>query len=148
MNCTIEILDVIKRKDATYCEGLLSAMSPYITEIPLSHVGLEELCSFARFKCLEALWLNDNRLSNIDGLDRNVQIKALYLHNNQLSTLEPHKRNAAGRGCKGALSFLNHLQILSLYNNRLQNLQANLKNIRHLNHLEELGDLQIIYELF
>jgi Leucine-rich repeat (LRR) protein len=139
MSNTIEILDIIKRKDAKYCEGLLQSMSPYINEILLSHVGLEELCSFAKFKCVEALWLNDNVLSEITGLDTNVQIKALYLHNNRLSTLEPKKRNAAGRGCKGALSFLNHIQTLSLYNNCLQDLQANLRNIRHLSHLEELG---------
>ncbi len=136
---TIQILDIIKKKDASYCEGLLAAMSPYITEILLSHLGLEELCNFSRFKCIEALWLNDNLLSEIDGLDTNVQIKALYLHNNRISTLEPKRRNAAGRGCQGALSFLNHVQILSLYNNCLQDLQVNLRNLRHLIHLEELG---------
>ena len=139
MMSTVEILDIIKPKNAVYCEELLSKLSPTVTEILFSHMGLEELCSFSRFKCVEALWLNDNKLKKIDGLDTNVQIKALYLHSNQISSLEPLKRNAAGKGCKGALSFLNHIETLSLYNNRLQDLQKTLKDIKHLTLLEDLG---------
>ena len=139
MTSTIQILDIVRRKDASYCESVLASMRPEMTEILLSHYGLEELCSFERFKCIEALWLNDNQLTEINGLDTNVQIKALYLHNNRLASLEPKRRKASGRGCEGALSFLSHIQILSLYNNRLQDLQTTLRNMSHLSHLEDLG---------
>eukprot|EP00281_Chroomonas_sp_CCMP1168_P022879 CAMPEP_0206226276 /NCGR_PEP_ID=MMETSP0047_2-20121206/8006_1 /ASSEMBLY_ACC=CAM_ASM_000192 /TAXON_ID=195065 /ORGANISM="Chroomonas mesostigmatica_cf, Strain CCMP1168" /LENGTH=227 /DNA_ID=CAMNT_0053649355 /DNA_START=25 /DNA_END=705 /DNA_ORIENTATION=+ len=76
--------------------------------------------------CLEALWLNDNKLTRIEGLDTNVQIKALYLHNNKIATLE------------GSLKHLRHIMTLSLFNNRLQDLEATLPLIHHLTRLEEL----------
>lgn len=80
-----------------------------------------------QFLCLEALWLNDNKLTKVVGMDSNVQIKALHLHNNKIATLQ------------GSLKFLRHIRILSLNNNRLQDLQATLPLMRHLAHLEELG---------
>jgi Leucine-rich repeat (LRR) protein len=56
---------------------------------------------------MEALWLNDNLLTKIEGLDTNVQLKALYLHDNRISTL------------KGSLKYLKHIEMLALQNNRL-----------------------------
>ena len=42
----------------------------------------------------------------------NMQLKALYLHNNRINTL------------KGSLKFLRHIEMLSLQNNRLTDLEA------------------------
>jgi Leucine-rich repeat (LRR) protein len=75
---------------------------------------------------MEALWLNDNLLTKIEGLDTNVQLKALYLHDNRISTL------------KGSLKYLKHIEMLALQNNRLTDLEATLKGMEHLTRLEEL----------
>jgi len=101
-------------------------MNSETEEVLLTGQGLEELCSFSKFKCLEALWLNDNKLRKVEGLDTNVQIKALYLHNNQLTTL------------KGSIKCLRHIRTLTLYNNRLQDLSTTLPMMEHLHHLDTL----------
>ena len=75
---------------------------------------------------MEALWLNDNLLTKIEGLDTNVQLKALYLHDNRISTL------------KGSLKYLKHIEMLALQNNRLTDVEATLKGMEHLTRLEEL----------
>jgi hypothetical protein len=123
----IRILDKAEVRDADYCEKLLSAASNETTEVLLSRKGLLQNCSMKRFHSLEALWLNDNKLTRISGLDTNMQIKALYLHNNKIATLK-----------ESSLRFLKHIAILSLSNNRLQDLEATLPLIKHLTHLEDL----------
>jgi len=95
-------------------------------EVLLSHQKLLEVCSFERLKCMEALWLNDNLLSKMEGLDTNMQLKALHMHNNRIRTL------------KGSLKHLKHIEMLSLQNNRLTDLEATLKLMEHLTRLEEL----------
>lgn len=84
------------------------------------------MCSFERLKCMEALWLNDNLLTKVEGLDTNMQLKALYLHNNRINTL------------KGSLKYLKHIEMLALQNNRLTDLEATLKLMEHLTRLQEL----------
>lgn len=123
---TIQILDEVEARDERYCERLLKESRVSTTEILLAHRGIEKLGSFERFKCVEALWLNDNALSRIDGLEHNMQIKALYLHTNRILSL------------KGALQQLRHIRILTLYNNLLQDLISTLPLLEHLHHLEEL----------
>jgi len=124
---TIQILDVIEKRDARYCDRLLRECQVSSTEILLSHKGIEDLCSFERFRCIDALWLNNNTLSRVQGLDTNVQIKALYLHCNRINTL------------KGSLQKLHHIRMLTLNSNMLQDLIATLPLLEHLHCLEELG---------
>ena len=114
--------------DGRYCEKLMKNAGIQVDtpEVLLSHHGLLEVCSFERIKCMEALWLNDNLLTKVEGLDTNMQLKALYLHNNRINTL------------KGSLRFLRHIEMLSLQNNRLTDLEATLKLMQHLTRLEEL----------
>jgi hypothetical protein len=123
----IHILDKEEVKDAAYCEKLLREASNETTELLLAKKSLLQNCSMKRFHSLEALWLNDNKLTSIRGMDTNVQIKALYLHNNKISSLQ-----------NSSLKFLKHLQTLTLYNNRLRDLEGTLPLIRHLTHLEDL----------
>eukprot|EP00286_Rhodomonas_abbreviata_P000526 CAMPEP_0181290372 /NCGR_PEP_ID=MMETSP1101-20121128/1378_1 /TAXON_ID=46948 /ORGANISM="Rhodomonas abbreviata, Strain Caron Lab Isolate" /LENGTH=373 /DNA_ID=CAMNT_0023394651 /DNA_START=5 /DNA_END=1126 /DNA_ORIENTATION=+ len=125
---TVQILEVPERKDAKYCTDLLgrSDIKVDTEEVLLAGQGLVELCSFAKLKCLGALWLNDNLLTKVEGLDTNVQIKALYLHNNLISTL------------RGSIKHLRHISTLTLYNNKLQDLAATLPLLEHLHHLENL----------
>jgi Leucine-rich repeat (LRR) protein len=42
--------------------------------------SIEQLAGFERLTNLEVLWVNDNKLTAITGLDSNVRIKQLYAH--------------------------------------------------------------------
>ena len=57
-------------------------------EIVLSKRRITELINFDMFENLEALWLTDNRLTSIRGLDSNFRIKILCCANNHITTLE------------------------------------------------------------
>mmetsp|Transcript_9810 Transcript_9810/g.19073 ORF Transcript_9810/g.19073 Transcript_9810/m.19073 type:complete len:396 (+) Transcript_9810:121-1308(+) len=128
MGDSIQILDRIEVKDARYCKKLMKEMGIKVDteEVLLSNKGLLDYCPMGHLLCLEVLWLNDNRITKVHGLDTNVQIKGLYLHNNRINSL------------KGSLQHLKHVYTLSLYNNRLQDLEATLPLIQHLTHLEDL----------
>ena len=82
-----------------------------------------------RFMNLEVLWLNDNKLSKLKGLEHNFRLKQLYLHNNRLATIT----NAS---C--CLPKLHHLELLQLENNLLQDLKATLKVLQGLPFLTHL----------
>ena len=93
--------------------------------------GIDTLINFQHFKNLEVLWLNNNNLVKVDGLDANFRIKELYLHNNNLRTLD------------GSLKHMKHLNVLTLYNNELSNLDQNidfLSDFVYLEHLELWGN--------
>eukprot|EP00960_Hanusia_phi_P013222 385464-Hanusia_phi.AAC.1 len=127
----IRIVDKVVRRDAKFCEALLSSLGIKndTAEVLLSRQGLEELCDMSHLKCLEALWVNNNRLKSIQGLDNNVQIKDLYASSNVIATLD------------GSLRHLKYLRILSLNRNKLADLDKVLAAISHLSSLEELGVL-------
>jgi len=55
---------------------------------------------------LENLWVNDNKLSAITGLDANFRIKSLYAQNNGICTL------------RGSLHRFTFLETLDLSNNQ------------------------------
>ena len=57
-------------------------------EIVLSKRRITELINFDMFENLEALWLTDNRLTSINGLDNNFRIKILCCAQNHITTLE------------------------------------------------------------
>lgn len=96
-------------------------------EVYMGRRGIDRLIKFEEFPNLEVLWLNDNNLRSVEGLDNNFRIKELYLHNNRLKTL------------KGSFSNLLHLRTVTLYNNELSDLDITLnyfKNLRYLTHVE------------
>lgn len=83
----------------------------------------------ARLPNLETLWLNDNLLTKLQGLDANFRLKHLYLHNNAITTvLNP--------SC--SLKHLKHLETLQLQNNQLQDLKATLAVLSKLTSLRKL----------
>ena len=43
--------------------------------------------SMARFPNLEVLWLNDNRITKLKGLQNNFRLKHLFVHNNCIATI-------------------------------------------------------------
>lgn len=129
MGDRIEVLDHVPVRDAKYCKKLMKDLGVKVDteEVLLSRKGLVDFCSMSHMVCLEVLWLNDNNITRIHGLDTNVQLKCLYLHNNRINTLV------------GSLKYLKHILTLTLNNNRLQDLEATLPLISHISRLEDLG---------
>ena len=95
----------------------------YLGERRITHVrGLEE------FVNLEVLWLHDNNISSLhDELEENTRLKRLFLHGNNLRTIT---------GLKLECLFL---EKLTLFDNKITDLDACLTVLRRLRHLEELS---------
>ena len=96
-------------------------------EIVLSKRRITELINFDMFENLEALWLTDNRLTSINGLDNNFRIKILCCAQNHITTLE------------GSISKMKFLEVLYLNNNKLKNLEKVLSNLKQFSFLKNLN---------
>lgn len=96
-------------------------------EIVLSKRGISKLVSFEQFENLQALWLNNNKLKALNGLDCNFRISTLVLSNNIICTLE------------GSLSVMKFLRVLYLDNNKLRNLDKQINFLKALSFLENLN---------
>lgn len=97
------------------------------TEVYMGRRGIEKLINFDHFMNLEVIWLNDNKLTKLEGLESNFRLKELYLHNNMIKSID------------GCLPKLTHLRTVTLYNNSLSDLDVvlgHLKPLVYLNHLE------------
>ncbi|CAK4229579.1 unnamed protein product [Aphanomyces euteiches] len=97
------------------------------TELVMSHRNIDVIGNFEAFVSLEVLWLNENNIQDITGLDNCFRIKCLYLQNNRISTLQ------------GSLRHFTFLRELRLFNNRLHDLHTTLRQLSKLLHLEDLG---------
>lgn len=95
-------------------------------EVYLGRRGIQVLVNFELFPNLEVVWLNDNKLKEVQGLDTNFRIKELYLHDNHLKTLS------------GSIPKLLHLRKLTLYNNELSDLDTVLGHLKPLGYLQHL----------
>ena len=106
-----------------YCKSL--------TEMYAGNRGVTMLDStaMARFPSLEILWLNDNKLTKLKGIEANFRIKHLFLHNNAIATV-------CNASC--CLLQLRHLETLQLANNQLQDLKSTLGVISQLPFLKKL----------
>ena len=111
--------------------GVHEGYRQQLTELFCANSGVTRLepDKMLRFMNLEVLWLNDNKLSKLKGLEHNFRLKQLYLHNNRLATIT----NAS---C--CLPKLHHLELLQLENNLLQDLKATLKVLQGLPFLTHL----------
>ena len=61
-------------------------------EVHLSDRELTDLVNFEDFPNLEVVWLNNNKLKNLDPLHSNFRIKHVYCKNNQLVNIEGIKK--------------------------------------------------------
>ena len=75
------------------------------SEIHLGGINAETLSNFKDFLNLQTVWLNNNKLTSLEGLEANFRIKHLYCQNNHISSIEK------------TLPLLKHLETLFLYNN-------------------------------
>ena len=112
--------------------GVHEGYKKLLTELYCGGLGVDKLDreSLGRFKTLEVLWLNDNKLSKVKGLEDNFRLKHLYLHNNRIASL-------VNSSC--CLKELKHLETLQLQGNMLQDLQATLKVLVKLTSLRQLN---------
>ena len=103
-----------------------------LTEMFCGKAGIEKIdpASMSRLPNLEVLWLNDNMLSKLQGLDFNFRLKHLYIHNNSITTL-------CNASC--CITKLRHLETLQLQGNQLQDLKATLAVLSQLHNLRKLG---------
>ena len=112
--------------------GVHEGYRQQLTELFCAGSGVTRLepDKMLRFMNLEVLWLNDNKLSKVKGLEDNFRLKHLYLHNNRIASL-------VNSSC--CLKELKHLETLQLQGNMLQDLQATLKVLVKLTSLRQLN---------
>lgn len=97
-------------------------------EIHLGGRSIHELGdAFKYFVSLECLWLNDNNLTDISGLDGNFRIKILYLNGNKMAELQPEQ-----------FEHFIALHTLSLGSNQLNDLTGTCYVLKHLRNLRNL----------
>ena len=111
------ILPVKTRKYAKEC-----------TEIVLSKRHITKLKNFESFENLEALWLTNNNLTCIKGLEKNFRIKILCVGFNRITSLED-----------SSLSVMKFLETLYLNNNKLKNLDNVIRYLKQFSFLKNLN---------
>ncbi|KAL3151471.1 hypothetical protein ABBQ38_012471 [Trebouxia sp. C0009 RCD-2024] len=101
------------------------------TELFMGGQGLDHLEGFEKLVNLEVLWVNDNHLESIHGLNSNFRMRVLHAENNSICSL------------KGSLSYFTFLETLDLSNNQLRNLPklaASLAKFQYLTFLNLKGN--------
>jgi hypothetical protein len=94
------------------------------TEIHLGNRGITHLQGFEKFLCLDTVWLNNNRLEGLEGLENNIRLKQIHLYCNKIRKLE-----------KVTLQRFKFLTILSLNDNMLDDMDDTLKVLKNLRNL-------------
>lgn len=78
-----------------------------VSEIHLANRALEEVADFGKYRNLQIVWLNGNKLRKLNCFSSNYQLRELYLQDNMLVELN------------GSLHHLTCLQVLLLNGNQL-----------------------------
>lgn len=97
------------------------------TEIHLGGRGITRLANFETFLSLDTLWINNNKLTSLRGLENNFRLQHLFAHQNNI------------RRIQGTLQPFKFLSELSLDGNLLDSTEdvldelSNLKYLRNLN---------------
>ena len=96
------------------------------TDLHMGRKNITELVGFENFVSLHTLWLNNNHLRSLEGLECNIRILNLHCHGNKITHLA------------GTLKTLKFLVNLTLNENDLSDMEdvvnelRNLKNIQYL----------------
>jgi len=96
-------------------------------QLHLAGRGIERLAKMEAFVSLDTLWLNDNKLDSLEGLEENFRIKSLYLHNNRFKRLN-----------EDCLSHCTFLTQVTLNGNQLEDLNNVFDELRPCHHLHYL----------
>ncbi|KAG9470297.1 leucine-rich repeat-containing protein 72 isoform X2 [Eleutherodactylus coqui] len=102
-------------------------MDSDVCELYLGRRGLKDVSDLSRFRLLKYLWLNHNKISNVNFLGNNFRLAELYLNSNELSDIT------------GSLKHLTSLHTLMLNDNHLTNLQATMKELKGMTNLRILS---------
>ncbi|XP_070565614.1 leucine-rich repeat-containing protein 72-like [Ptychodera flava] len=98
-----------------------------VTQLYLADSNLEQVTDLSRFKMLNHLWLNGNKLRRINCLKVNYRLAELYLENNQLVDIS------------GSLGHLTSLRKLMLQRNQLTKLEQTVREFRAMQSLKVLN---------
>ncbi|XP_038653401.1 leucine-rich repeat-containing protein 72 [Scyliorhinus canicula] len=98
-----------------------------LDELYLANKGLTEMPDLSRYKMLKYLWVNQNKIKNLDFLRLNIHLKELYLSSNLISEIA------------GALKNLTSLRILMLQNNWLHGVDKVVAEIKKSSWLHTLN---------
>lgn len=106
------------------------------TELHMGRKGISELWGLESFTNLHTLWLNDNELNSLEGLDRNIRLLHLHCHGNNITSI---------------LETLQHLKFLTnltLNENQLTDIEEVISELRHLKNVQvlDLSDNPITQE--
>ncbi|OWZ21708.1 putative LRR protein [Phytophthora megakarya] len=93
----------------------------------MANKRIDKIANFEAFVNLEVLWVNDNQIQTLDGLDGCFRLKQLYAQNNCIQSLDD-----------SSLPHFKFLQELRLYDNKLKDLQATLEILTRLSRLRDL----------
>jgi hypothetical protein len=96
------------------------------TDLHMGRKGISELWDFENFVNLHTLWLNDNHLYSLEGLERNVRLLHLHCHGNKIGRISETLRH---------LKFLSHL---TLNQNLLTDIEEVIVELRHLRNITYL----------
>jgi len=100
-------------------------------ELHLGNRGYTRLANFHAFISLEQLWINDNKLTSLVGLEENFRMKILYAFGNRVQRLH------------GSLRTFKFIETVSLANNKLDDLDDTLEELsanRYLKTLDLFGN--------
>jgi Leucine-rich repeat (LRR) protein len=116
----VTIIVTIVGKTAAFSISLTLSLS-----LPL--IGITQLQGFEKFITLSTIWLNDNKLQSIEGLEENIRLKGIHLYSNKIRKL---KRR----------SFLpfKFLAVLTLNDNLLEDIDSTLRELKILKNLKSL----------
>ena len=96
-----------------------------LTEVHLSDRGLNCLEKFDQFPNLEEIWLNNNKLTNLDDIHTNFRCKKVYCQDNLVSDISGLKK-------------FKFLEVLLLGNNKLRDLDKFLVQLTKFSFLQQL----------
>ena len=98
-----------------------------ITELHFGERKLERIGSFGKFKNLQRLWLNGNKLRRINCLHDNFRLTELYLQDNLIVDVT------------GSIRHLTELQLLMLQGNQLKHLTDVIHELGRMQRLQVLN---------
>lgn len=98
-------------------------------QLYLGEQGIEVLSGFTPFENLDTLWLNNNRLRSLAGIETLFRLKRLHAHGNSLSVA----------GVSDVLPRFAFLEELDLSHNSLASLDAVVDCVSHLHYLQQLN---------
>jgi hypothetical protein len=95
-------------------------------QLHMGRKGITELVGFEKFVNLHTLWLNNNHLHSLEGLDCNIRLLNLHCHGNRISRIS------------GTLQTLKFLVTLTLNENCLNDIEDVISELQHLKNVQYL----------